>query len=123
VVSGTGTVLGSPDFSGRTLTVQLGGIADSQTLGINLTGVTDQFGRVLPNKTITMNVLVGDTTGSSSVNASDVSLTKSQSGMPVTEENFYLDVTMNGAINASDVGLVKSRSGAAISPMPAKTLR
>ena len=60
-------------------------------------------------------MLIGDTTGNKSVNASDVSQTKGQSGAAVTATNFRTDVTAaNGVLNASDVSLVKSRSGSAL---------
>ena len=54
---------------------------------------------------------------SSAVNATDISQIKSQSGAPLTEANFHLDVNANGVINASDVALAKSRSGATGSPV------
>jgi len=65
-----------------------------------------------------MDVLLGDTTANGSVNASDVSQTKVQSGAIVTGSNFRTDITANGAINASDVTLVKSRSGTALPAGP-----
>jgi hypothetical protein len=60
---------------------------------------------------ISVIMLIGDTTGNKTVNASDVAQTKAQSGLAVTSANFREDVTHNGSINASDVSLVKSRSG------------
>ena len=58
-----------------------------------------------------MGGLAGDTNGNGSVNASDVSQTKAQSGVAVMASNFRTDVNSNGSINASDVSNVKSRSG------------
>ena len=78
-------------------TVTLNGVTDSQ----NNTG----------NLAATMGVLIGDTTGNGTVNASDVSPTKSKSGQNVDLTNFREDVTANGSINASDVSLVKAKSG------------
>ena len=68
------------------------------------------------NVNIPMGVLLGDTSGNGSVNASDVSLTKLKSGQPVDAANFREDVTANGSINASDVSSVKSKSGTALPP-------
>ena len=65
-----------------------------------------------------MGFLIGDTTGSGEVNASDISQTKSQSGNAISASNFREDVTTNGAINSSDVSLVKSKSGGALPPSP-----
>ena len=64
--------------------------------------------------TIPMGILIGDTSGNASVNASDVSQTKAQSGAAVTGSNFRTDVNANGSINASDVSAVKARSGTSL---------
>jgi hypothetical protein len=61
-----------------------------------------------------MSVLLGDTTANASVNASDISQTKSQTGQPVGGGNFRTDVTVNGSINSSDIGVVKAQTGTAL---------
>jgi len=73
--------------------------------------VTDCFGSVLPATAVSANMLVGDTTGNKTVNASDVAQVKGQAGVPVSTGNFREDVTVNGSINASDVSLVKANVG------------
>jgi hypothetical protein len=111
VTSGTGKVAGTPAISGNTMTVNLTGVANAQTLSITLHGVTDQFFQSLPDRAVSLSVLIGDVNGNSFVNASDVSAAKAQSGVPVSNANFRTDVNANGAINASDVSSVKSHSG------------
>ena len=49
--------------------------------------------------------------GNGSVNASDVSQTKAQSGSAVTGSNFRTDVNANGTINASDVSACEIEIG------------
>jgi hypothetical protein len=61
-----------------------------------------------------MNVLIGDTGGDGIVNASDLTKTKGQVGVPLNTHNFREDVNAGGSINASDVSLVKSRTGTAL---------
>jgi hypothetical protein len=114
VTSGTGSVSGSPAFAGNTMTVNLTGVTNTQTVAVTLSNVTDDIAEVLPNNVVTMNVLLGDTTGNESVNASDVSQTKFRSGTVVDSSNFRSDVTANGSINSSDVSLVKAGSGTAL---------
>ena len=114
VTGGTGSVSGSPTFSGNTMTVNLTGVADVQKITVTLSGVTDSFAQVLPNTAVSMNVLVGDTNGNKTVNATDVAQTKAQSGVAVTASNFRQDMAVNGSINGSDVALVKSRSGQSV---------
>jgi hypothetical protein len=58
--------------------------------------------------------LVGDTGGNGSVNASDVSQTKSRIGQTVASTNFRSDVNVSGTINASDTSLVKANLGRAL---------
>jgi subtilisin family serine protease len=114
VTSGTGSVAGSPTFSGNTMTVNLTGVTDLQKITVTLSGATDNLGQVMPDTPVSMNVLVGDTTGNKTVNSADIGQTKSQSGAPVTGTNFRTDVAVSGSINASDIGIVKSRSGASV---------
>ena len=65
---------------------------------------------------VAMGVLIGDVNGNAAVNASDVSLTKSQVGQTVSGSNFREDVNANGTISATDVALVKSTVGTALPP-------
>ena len=115
VDAGVATVSGAPVFSGKTMTVNLTGVANAQVLTVSANGVTDQFLQVLPNTSVTAKMLIGDTTGNGSVNSSDVGETKLQTGQPVSSSNFRDDVTVSGDINSSDVGLVKLHSGEGVS--------
>ena len=116
VTTGTGTVSGTPTFSGKIVTIDLIGVSDMQKLVVTLHNVTDRFSQVLPDTPITVNMLIGDTTGNKMVNASDISQTKLQSGSSATASNFREDVSGNGTISATDITLVKSRSGASVPP-------
>jgi hypothetical protein len=111
VTTGVGNVSGSPAFSGNTMTLGVTGVADVQKIVVTLSGVTDHLSQVLPDTTLSVNMLIGDTSGNKTVNSSDVSQTKGQSGLAVSAANFREDVTVNNSINASDVSLVKSGSG------------
>lgn len=116
VDSGTGSVTGSPTFFANTMTVNLTGVANAQTLLITLRSVTDSFGQVLPDTSIQAGFLLGDTTGDGNVNSGDIAQTKSQSGASVTTSNFREDVTVDGFINSGDIALVKSKSGTGLLP-------
>lgn len=114
VTSGTGSVSGSPQFSGNTMTVNLTGVANVQALTVTLNSVTDQFLQTLPSTPFTMTCLIGDTNGNSVVNASDVAQAKGQIGVPISAANFRTDVNANGAINGTDTALVKAHSGESV---------
>ncbi len=111
ITSGVGSISGNPGFNNNNMTINLSGVADVQKITVTLTNVTDSFAHVLPSTAVSMNMLIGDTSGNKTVNASDVSQTKSQSAVPVTTANFREDVIPNGAINASDITQVKAATG------------
>lgn len=116
VTDGTGSVAGSPTFSGNTMTVNLTGVANAQTLTVTLSNVTDSFAQILPDTAVHANFLLGDTNASSSVNAADVSDVKSQSGAAASASNFRTDINISGSVGAADVSAAKSSSGTHISP-------
>ncbi|MEP6808787.1 MAG: hypothetical protein ABI992_00965 [Chthoniobacterales bacterium] len=111
-LSGTG-IISSTSTNGNELTVNLANVSDQQTLMINLLGAS--VNGTTANISIPMTILAGDSTGNSSVNSSDVSEAKSQSGQVATGANFRDDVTANGVINSSDVSLIKANSGHGVS--------
>jgi autotransporter-associated beta strand protein len=57
VTAGKATIAGNPTFTGKTMTVNLTGVADVQKIGITLQNVTDRFGQVLPDTTLMINIL------------------------------------------------------------------
>jgi phosphatidylinositol-3-phosphatase len=111
VTEGTGSVSGTTRSDNQVF-VGLTGVTNAQTIKITLVGVND--GVVTNDVTIPMVVLIGDTTANSTVNSTDVSATKAQSGHAIGAGNFRDDVSANGVINSSDVSLVKSNSGTGV---------
>jgi hypothetical protein len=112
VTSGTGMVTSTSGNGTPTISTNLAGVTNAQRLIVTLFGVND--GTTTRDIPIRMNILIGDTNGNGSVNASDVSQTKGQSGQAITGFNLREDVNGNGAINGSDVALVKSKSGTSL---------
>jgi len=110
-VTGTGSISGIT-VNGSTVTVDLTGVANAQTITVNLTNVND--GSHSGNVAVPMSVLLGDTTANGFVNSGDVSQTQSQSGQSLTNSNFREDVTANGFINSGDVSLVQAQSGTSL---------
>jgi hypothetical protein len=115
VAVSAGVVSGTPTFSGKTMTINLASVPNANRVTLTLTNVKDAFAQVLPNASILMNVLLGDTNGSGGVNATDIGQTKAASGQAVGAANFRQDVNVSGgSINASDIGLVKASSGSSL---------
>jgi hypothetical protein len=81
-------------------------VANAQTIQVTLYGVNGSTNFVIP-----MSILIGDTNGNGTVNASDVSQTKSRIGQQLNGTNFRGDVTANGFIDSADIALVKSSIG------------
>src|SRR2546430_7505807 len=111
VTSGTGNVAGTPIFSGKMMTIELTGVANAQQITVTVSGATDIFAQVLPDKTVPINVLLADVNGNGVVNASDVVQPKLRIGQPVDGTNFRGDVNANGSINSGDIAIVKSNIG------------
>jgi glucose/arabinose dehydrogenase len=122
-VNGTGSVSSRmiDSTNTRQYIVNLTGITNAQYVTVGLSNVVDVAGNTASAVSATMGVLTGDTTSNGGVNSSDISQTQSQSGLPLTTDNFREDVTVNGAINSSDISLVQSQSGMAL-PSPAPSL-
>ena len=115
ITSGTGSVASSSGSGTTTVTVNLAGVANAQRITVTLAGLSN--GSTTGDLGVPMGLLTGDTNASGTVTASDIGQVKSQSGQPVSNGNFRLDVTASGGnINASDIGLVKSRSGTQLPP-------
>ena len=113
ITSGSGTVT-SVVAGGSSVIVSLSDVVSPQTLMLRLD--LNYGGLATGSAFVPMNVVVGDVTGDTRVNASDVIQTKSSSGQPVSATNFRIDVNTSGQINAGDIALVKSKSGTALAP-------
>ena len=103
---------GLVSVNGAIVTVPLTNVANAQNITLTLFSASD--GANTNNVTVPMGILLGDTNGNGSVNASDIGQTKALSGQTTTGTNFRADVNVNGSINATDIGLVKSKSGTSL---------
>ena len=86
--------------------VPLTNVANSRTIQVTPNGVNGSTNVVVPQS-----VLIDDTNGNGTVNASDVSQTKSRVGHAVDGTNFRSDVNANGYIDVVDVSIAKSSAG------------
>ena len=96
------------------MTIVLKDVPMAERVSVTLTGVTDNFAQTLPDTTLSMKMLFGDTDGNSSVSSSDVGRVKANASNPVAEATFRSDVTADGAVTSSDIGAVKSMAGTAL---------
>jgi hypothetical protein len=96
-----------------------GGACNQQYVTVTLSGVHDTYGQTLASASVTVGLLLGDTTANRFVNSSDIAQTQSQSGQPLSASNFREDVTVNGLINSTDISVVQSKSGTALGSPPA----
>jgi hypothetical protein len=112
VTAGTGTVTMASGNGTNTITIDLSGVTNAQTITVTLTNVSAGSGS--GNIAIHMGMLIGDASGSGTVNSTDVSQTKLRSGQAATAANFRSDVNASGTINATDVSTVKLRSGTSL---------
>lgn len=117
VSAGTGNVSSSSmSTDGITLTINLSGVIDQQTIVVTLFGVTD--GTVTNDVRIGMQVVFGDANGDGLVNFGDTAATRYYSGSDITTSTFMMDVNVDGLINVGDTTLVRNSSGHWANPFP-----
>jgi len=112
MVSGTATIAGAATYAGNTMTVNLTNVADAQTIMLTLHNVTDSSSRVMPDRTVQVSVLVGDSNNDRIVNSGDTLQTRNRSGQATNATNFRSDVNADGLVNSGDAVIVRARSGA-----------
>jgi hypothetical protein len=113
VTSGIGTVGtggasngGMVTISGNEVTIPLTNVDNAQTIGVSLNGVMGAG-----TFTISMSVLLGDVNAGGTVNGTDVSTVRLQSGSAANGGNFRTDVNTGGTVNGTDVSIVRLQSG------------
>ncbi len=114
VTAGTGNVARTPVVSENQLFVNLTGTANAQTLTLTLSNVVDTLGAALPNTTLTIGLLLGDTNGDAFVNAGDALQTRNRSGQAADATNFRSDVNDDGFVDSGDTIVVRARSGTSL---------
>ena len=117
---GTATALDAALNSAATVTLSRAGndviavltnVGDNKRLTITLTGVNNAATPVQRS----LGFLVGDVTGSRSVNAADISAIKANLGMPVNSiDKAKFDLNADGSITPTDISAAKARSGLVI---------
>ena len=85
----------------------MSGIAEGQRVKVTVTGVNG-----VASANVSLGFLIGDVTGTGTVNAADIAAVKARRGKPVSAaDNFRFDLDANGSIDDADVSRVKVRSG------------
>jgi hypothetical protein len=118
VVSGTGSVVGSPTFSGHEMWVNLTGVTNAQQTGVIL-NVTDSSGQSFSNPEgipVSMAVLLGDVNANGTVSNADVASIQAKVGATVTQSNFRNDVNANGTLSNGDLAKSQAQVGTQLSP-------
>lgn len=105
-----GTLVRSSD--GKEVTVNLQNVSNEQTIAITLFDVSD--GTTANDVSLSMGVLLGDTTADGEVNSADITQARRQSGQVTIESNKRIDLTPDGVVNSADITLVRRASGTAL---------
>ncbi len=114
VTSGVGSIAGSPTLSGNTMTVNLTGVGNAQTLAVTLSNVTDEFAQVMADTPLHASFLLGDSNGDGGVNAADALQTRGRTGQAADTTNFRSDVNLDGLVNSGDTVIVRAHAGDAV---------
>lgn len=95
--------------NGSEIAINLTGVANSQTIVVTISGVTN--GTTTGDITVPMAVLVADTNGDRFVNSGDALQTRSRSGQVTDTTSFRSDVNADGFVNSGDTVVVRARLG------------
>ena len=114
VTSGSGAIVAAPSISSDTMTIDLTGVVDAQTLTLTLSDLIDTTGRAMPETTLRVSFLFGDANGDAAVNSADVIQLRNRFGHAIDNTNFPFDVNVDGSINAADSTIVRAASGKSI---------
>lgn len=109
VADGTGTVQDTPTFSGKTMTVNLTGVTDAQTIALAVSNLNGMGGL----KALSVGVLCGDVNGDGAVNSQDLVAVRNAVGTESAYPNFNPapDINKDGAVNSQDLVQVRNRVG------------
>jgi RHS repeat-associated protein len=115
IASGVATVSGLASFSGNTATVQLTGVADRQTVIVELDNVTGIVG-VTAKAFVAVSFLKGDVNQDGAVTPEDVFLVRASTATNPTASTFPRDVNANGVIDSGDVFVDRQADGDSLFP-------
>jgi hypothetical protein len=93
---------------GKHVTVNLTNVSNAQTLTIKLIGVSD--GASTQDFSVSLDVLLGDTNATRSVDGNDVSAVQARTRQGTNSTNFRMDVNATGLIDGNDVSTTQSRT-------------
>ncbi len=106
IVSGTATA-GVPTFEGNEMRVPLSGVADQQTVTVEVSNVNGDDN----SDDVPFGFLIGDVNGDRTVNSTDSSLIKGANGQLVTSSNFRDDINLSGRVDNRDSKSVTAHKG------------
>ncbi len=104
--------------NGSEVSIHCTGIANAQTISINLNGVSD--GTRTANITVPMGVLLGDVDATTVVDGNDVSSVQAHTRAPVDLTTYRYDVNTTGLIDGNDVTVTQGQTRTSLSVSPSK---
>jgi putative isomerase len=112
IAAGTATV-GTPIFSGATMTIPLTNVANAQEIQVNLTGLQASDGSTLASAVVTLGELIGDINGDGVVSAADLIALKGAFGTSGGQSGFNprADLNVDGVASAADLIMLKNNFG------------
>lgn len=109
VSAGTGSA-NSVTTSGNTMTVNLTGVTDQQTVSVSTSSVSGTNTFTAAPFVLNVGFLAGDVNQDGTVNVGDTVSTRSHAGEVLDNTNSQYDVNVDGMINVGDTIFVRSRS-------------
>ena len=122
VVSGTATVIegvatvGTIQFAGPEMVVNLNGVTNQQYVSVSVSGVNGSDGTTGGAAAVRIGFLLGDVNQNGVVTTSDLGLANAQIAQAVKATNFLKDVNASGTLTVADKGIVNTTLTRAVVP-------
>jgi kumamolisin len=109
LTEGTGSIAGTPTYSGDTVTIALSGVTDAQNLTLTLSGLNGTSGTAA----IGFGVLEGDVNGDGAVSFQDMTAVQSAYGEASGNSDFepQADINRDGGVSFQDMTTVRNDYG------------
>jgi uncharacterized protein (DUF1800 family) len=129
VTTGTATViegvatLGSVQFAGPEVVVNLTGVTNQQYVSVSISGVQGSDGSTGGAAAVRVGLLLGDVSQNATVTVADLGLTNAQIAQIVTSANYLKDVNASGTLSVADKAVVNTTIAKAIAPPATSSAR
>lgn len=110
ITAGTATI-GSVNFDGSEMIVNLNNVSDQQVVHVNVNNVTGTNGGSVSTAGVDVEYLNGDANADRAINVGDTVITRRHNGETLSAANCRYDLNADGQINVGDLIVIRGKAG------------